>query len=84
MNKLFILSLKQKAALQLIALVLGGMAFIALIETVITYVSRETLVDAMGFGLLGGMLYMGYSLLLARLESQETLKKIEEDMKKNG
>jgi len=39
-------------------------------------------VDAVGFGLLGGMLYLGYTLLLARLESQETLDKIQQDLKK--
>ena len=76
------MSLKLKALLQLIALFLGGMAFIALIDTVITYVSRETLVDAVGFAMIGGILYLGYSLLLARLESQETLNKIEQDLKK--
>ena len=76
------MSLKLKALLQLIALFLGGMAFIALIDTVITYVSRETLVDAVGFAMIGSILYLGYSLLLARLESQETLNKIEQDLKK--
>jgi hypothetical protein len=76
------MSLKLKALIQLIALVLGSTASILLIDSVITYVSRETLVDAVGFGLLGGMLYLGYSILLARLESQETLDKIQQDLKK--
>ena len=76
------MSLKIKALLQLIALVIGSIASILLIDSVVTYVSRETLVDAVGFGLLGGMLYLGYSILLARLESQETLDKIQQDLKK--
>jgi len=76
------MSLKIKALLQLIALVVGTIASIRLIDSVVTYVSRETLVDAVGFGLLGGILYLGYTLLLARLESQETLDKIQQDLKK--
>ena len=76
------MSLKIKALLQLIALVIASIASILLVDSVVTYVSRETLVDAVGFGLLGGMLYLGYTLLLARLESQETLDKIQQDLKK--
>jgi hypothetical protein len=76
------MSLKIKALLQLIALGMGSIASILLIDSVVTYVSRDTLVDAVGFGLLGGMLYLGYSILLARLESQETLDKIQQDLKK--
>jgi len=76
------MSLKIKALLQLIALVIASIASILLVDSVVTYVSRETLVDAVGFGLLGGMLYLGYTLLLSRLESQETLDKIQQDLKK--
>ena len=76
------MSLKIKALLQLIALVMCSIASILLVDSVITYVSREILVDAVVFGLLGGLFYSGYSLLLARLESQETLDKIQQDLKK--
>jgi hypothetical protein len=76
------MSLKIKALLQLIALVMCSIASILLVDSVVTYVPREILVDAVGFGLLGGLFYSGYSLLLARLESQETLDKIQQDLKK--
>jgi len=76
------MSLKLKALLQLVGLV----AFAAMVSLSIDYiaynVARETIINAIGFAFIAVTLYLGYQILLLRLESEETIKKIEENLKK--
>jgi len=76
------MSLKLKALLQLVGLV----AFAAMGSLSIDYiaynVARETIINAIGFAFIAGTLYLGYQILLLRLESNERIKQIEENLKK--
>lgn len=76
------MSLKLKALLQLVGLIAVAAGVAMSLQWVILNVSRETLVNATGSGFVGLMMYFGYEILLARLESKETLDKIEQDLKK--
>jgi len=76
------MSLKLKALLQLVGLV-GFAAGVSLsIDWVFATFPRETVATAFGLGAIGFIFYLGYNLLLTRLESLETLNKIEQDLKK--
>jgi len=76
------MSLKLKALLQLVGLV-GFAAGVSLsIDWVFATFPRETIGTAIGLGAIGFIFYLGYNLLLTRLESLETLNKIEQDLKK--
>jgi hypothetical protein len=76
------MSLKLKALLQLVGLV-GFAAGVSLsIDWIFATFPRETIGTAIGLGAIGFIFYLGYNLLLTRLESLETLNKIEQDLKK--
>jgi hypothetical protein len=76
------MSLKLKALLQLVGLI-GFAAGVSLsIDWIFATFPRETVGTAFGLGAIGFIFYLGYSLLLTRLESLETLNKIEQDLKK--
>ena len=68
------MSLKIKALLQLVGLILAGIVGSELINFITTYVPKETIWTGIQFGLLGGLLYMCYGLILSRLEYNEKLK----------
>ena len=76
------MSLKLKALGQLVGLIIFAIAVSLSVDWVFANVSRETLVNATGAGFVGMMLYFAYEILLARLESKETLDKIEQSLKK--
>jgi len=76
------MSLKLKALLQLVGL-LGFAAAVSLSIDYIAYnVARETIINAFGIACIGATLYLGYQILLLRLESEERIKQIEENLKK--
>jgi hypothetical protein len=70
------MSIKLKAFLQLLGLIAAGIAGSELLAYITTNVPREVIMDVISFGCLGGLLYVCYSLLLARLDYQETLKNL--------
>ena len=70
------MSLKIKALLQLVALIAAGIAGAELVNFITNYVPRDTIINAIQFGCIGGLLYMCYSLILSRLECQESLDKL--------
>jgi hypothetical protein len=70
------MSLKIKALLQLVGLVAAGIAGAELVNFITNYVPRDTIINAIQFGCIGGLLYMCYSLILSRLEAQESLKNL--------
>jgi zinc transporter ZupT len=70
------MSLKQKALLQLVALIAAGIVGAEIVYFITQYVSKETILDAIQYGCIGVMLYACYSLILSRLEYQETLKNL--------
>ena len=76
------MSIKLKAFLQLVCLIAAGIAGAEIVNFVTTYVPKETMLTAIQFGCIGALLYMCYSLLVSRLEYQETLKKLNETVDK--
>ena len=76
------MSLKLKALLQLVGLVSFAAGVSVSIDWVFATFPRETIGTAIGLGAIGFIFYLGYSLLLTRLEYLETLNKIEQDLKK--
>jgi len=75
------MSLKLKALLQLVGLV-GFAAGVSLsIDYIFAHVPRETVGTAIGLGAIAFIFYLGYSLLLTRLESLENIRKISENIK---
>jgi hypothetical protein len=51
------------------------------IDWVFATFPRETVGTAIGLGAIGFIFYLGYSLLLTRLESLENIRKISENIK---
>ena len=76
------LSNKFKAFAQLIGLVAAGILGSELLAYITTNVPRETIFTAIQFGLIGGLLYLCYGLLLARLDYQDTLDKLNKTVDK--
>lgn len=76
------MSLKLKALLQLVGLVAFAAGVSLSVDWVFATFPRETVGTAFGLGAIGFIFYAGYQLLLSRLESLETLNKIEQDLKK--
>ena len=70
------LSNKLKALAQLIGLIAAGILGSELLAYITSNVPRETIFTAIQFGLIGGLLYLCYGLLLARLDYQDTLNKL--------
>jgi hypothetical protein len=70
------MSLKLKALLQLVGLVLAGIAGSELINFITTYVPKETIWTGIQCGIIGALLYLCYGLILSRLEYNETLKNL--------
>lgn len=70
------MSIKLKALLQLIGIIAAGLAGGGLVLFVTTTFSPETIRFMLGGGLVGGMLYFCYGVLVARLEYQAKIDKI--------
>ena len=77
------MSLKIKALIQLIGLILAAVAGASIVNFFIKDVPAETLLTGLQFGLLGGLLYMCYGVILSRLEYNESLKKLNDLSKKD-
>lgn len=75
------MSLKLKAFLQLVGIVAAGIAGAELVNFITQYVDKETIFTAIQFGLIGGLLYLCYSIILARLEYNEKLKELSKTIK---
>jgi len=75
------MSLKLKALLQLVGLVSFAAGVSVSIDWVFATFPRETIGTAIGLGAIGFIFYLGYSLLLIRLEYLENIRKIEENLK---
>ncbi len=67
------LSNKVKALFQLIAFVAAGILGSEALMYVTANVPSETIWNAIRLGCIGGLLYLCYSILLARLEFQDKL-----------
>jgi hypothetical protein len=76
------MSLKRKALLQLVGLIAFTAGVAISFDWVLTHVSPETIRNVFMSTVIGGLLYLCYEILLSRLESLETLNKIEQDLKK--
>jgi hypothetical protein len=76
------MSLKLKALIQLIGLIAVAIGGWLSVDWIFIYFHRETLLNAFWVGLLAILIYFSYELLLARLETNETLNNIDKDPKK--
>jgi uncharacterized membrane protein YccC len=70
------MTLKQKALLQTLGIVVGTTLGSVLLTYLISVISRDTLVYIAGTALFGFLFYSMYGLVLSRLESKETLDKL--------
>lgn len=77
------MSLKLKAFIQLIGMILTAIAGFAIVNFIVQGVPKETIWTAIQCGLIGGLLYLCYSVILARLEYNESLKKLNDLNKKD-
>lgn len=76
------LSLKQKALVQTIGLFALALVCGLAVNFIMTYVSTEVVLRALGIGLFAWIAYIFYSITLSRLEHQETWKKLNETFDK--
>jgi hypothetical protein len=76
------MSLKLKAFLQLVGILATSVTVALLLTLITTYVPKETVITLVEFGFIGGLLYMMYTLILSRLESEERIKDMAQDFKK--
>jgi len=53
-----------------------------LLNLVTTYISKETVITLIEFGLIGGLLYMVYTIILSRLEYEERIKSLAQNLEK--
>jgi hypothetical protein len=53
-----------------------------LLNLVTTYVPKETVITLIEFGLIGGLLYMVYTIILSRLEYEERIKSLAQNLEK--
>jgi hypothetical protein len=73
---------KFKAFAQLLGLIAAGILGSELLSYITTSVPRETIFTAIQFGLIGGLLYLCYGLLLARLDYQDTMENLNKKVDK--
>jgi len=76
------MSLKLKAFLQLVGILATSVTVALLLTLITTYVPKETVITLIEFGLIGGLLYMVYAIILSRLESEERIKSMTQDLEK--
>ena len=76
------MSLKLKALIQLIGLIAVAIGGWLSIDWIFIYFHRETLINAFWVALLGILIYFSYELLLARLETKESLNNFDKDLRK--
>jgi hypothetical protein len=76
------MSLKLKAFLQLVGILATSVTVALLLTLITTYVPKETVITLIEFGFIGGLLYMIYTVILSRLEYEERIKSITQDLEK--
>jgi hypothetical protein len=76
------MSLKLKAFLQLVGILATSVTVALLLTLITTYVPKETVITLVEFGFIGGLLYMMYALILSRLESEERIKDMAQNLEK--
>jgi len=76
------MSLKLKAFLQLVGILATSLTVALLLNLVTTYISKETVITLIEFGLIGGLLYMVYTIILSRLEYEERIKSLAQNLEK--
>jgi hypothetical protein len=76
------MSLKLKAFLQLVGILATSLTVAVLLNLVTTYVPKETVITLIEFGLIGGLLYMVYTIILSRLEYEERIKSLAQNLEK--
>lgn len=76
------MSLKLKAFFQLVGILAISVTVSVLLTLITTYVPKEAIITAIECSFIGGLLYMMYSLILSRLESEERIKSMTQDLEK--
>ena len=75
------LSLKQKALLQTLGLIGCAVLGALTVQFIMAVVSAQTILNALGVGVVAFFVWMFYSITLSRLEYNEKLKEMKETMK---
>lgn len=70
------LTLKQKALAQTVAMIGGAILIASAISFILNNVSTQTILDAVAYAGLAWVVYIFYSITLARLEYNESLKEL--------
>jgi len=76
------MSLKLKAFLQLVGILATSVTVALLLTLITTYVPKETIITLVEFGFIGVLLYMIYTIILSRLEYEDRIKSITQDLEK--
>jgi len=75
------MSLKIKALLHTIAIISVAVLTASGVSFILNHVSTETVLNALGFAVVGMFVYLLYSITLSRLEYNEKLKELKETIK---
>ena len=70
------LTLKQKALAQTVAMIGGAILIASAISFILNNVNTQTILDAVAYAGLAWVVYIFYSITLARLEYNESLKEL--------
>ena len=70
------LTLKQKALAQTVAMIGGAILIASALSFILNNVSTQTILDAVAYAGLAWVVYIFYSITLARLEYNESLKEL--------
>lgn len=68
------LSLKQKALLQTVGFLLTAIVAAGIVNLILEYVPTHIIFNGMMAGVFGWIMYLIYSIVLLRLESEEAVK----------
>lgn len=78
------MTLKQKAMLQTLAILVSMVAGSLMVTVVTAYLTVEQLSVIGAFMVVGFFVYMIYGIVLSRLESEVTMKQLNESFKKEA
>ena len=76
------LGLKQKAFIYTLALFVGTFVGSYALARIVEVLDRETILNIVAFGSLGGFFYLTYLLMISRLEYKQRLTTLNDSFKK--
>lgn len=76
------LTLKQKALAQTVAMIAGAFLVAAVLNFIIANFGMQVIINAMALGVIAWSVYIFYSIVLTRLEYNESLKDLKKTFEK--